>query len=243
MKPIRVVLADDHQLVRAGFRALLQRLEGVQVVGEARDGLEALQLIRELRPDAVLLDLMMPGLNGLEATYRIAQEAPEVRVLILTMNATDELVTSVVRAGASGFLLKTAEPVELEQALRAVARGDVYVSPAVSRAMVNACRSQEPDLLSRLTPRQRDVLRLVAEGNSSKEIARRLNLTPRTVEAYRAQVMELLDIRDVAGLTRFAIRVGLTNKPAATADCGSRRIRGAAWPSGGHRRWTGRPGR
>jgi len=214
MRDIRVLLADDHDLFRAGLRVLLQDLGGFEVVGEAGDGREALRQVGERRPDVVLMDLMMPGLNGLEATTRIAQEFPGVKVLVLSMNAAEEFVLPAVRAGASGYILKNARPAELEQAIRAVARGETYLTPAVSGHLIDDYRRRSAgaaDSLNRLTPRQREVLQLVAEGHSSKEIARRLALSVKTVETYRSQLMDALDIREIAGLTRYAIRKGLVD--------------------------------
>jgi DNA-binding NarL/FixJ family response regulator len=214
MRPIRVLLADDHDLFRAGLRVLLQDLGGFEVVGEAGDGREALRQVEERRPDVVLMDLMMPGLNGLEATARVAREFPGVRVLVLSMNVAEEFVLPAVRAGASGYILKNARPAELEQAIRAVARGETYLTPAVSGHLIDDYRRRtddEADSLNRLTPRQREVLQLVAEGHSTKEIARALGLSVKTVETYRSQLMDALDIRDIAGLTRYAIRKGLVD--------------------------------
>ncbi|MDB5306449.1 MAG: LuxR family transcriptional regulator [Gemmataceae bacterium] len=217
MRPIRVLLADDHDLFRAGLRALLEDLGGFEVVAEAGDGREALRLVGEHRPDVVLMDLMMPGLNGLDATARVAREFPGVRVLVLSMNAAEEFVLPAVRAGASGYVLKNARPAELEQAIRAVARGETYLTPAVSGHLIDDYRRRtagEADSLDKLTPRQREVLQLVAEGHSTKEIARRLGVSVKTVETYRSQLMDALDIHDIAGLTRYAIRKGLVS-PAA----------------------------
>ena len=214
MRPIRVLLADDHDLFRAGLRVLLQDLGGFEVVAEAGDGREALRLIDEHRPDVVLMDLMMPGLNGLEATARVAREFPGVRVLVLSMNAAEEFVLPAIRAGAGGYVLKNARPSELEQAIRAVACGETYLTPAVSGHLIDDYRRRtagEADSLERLTPRQREVLQLVAEGHSTKEIARRLGLSGKTVETYRSQLMDALDIHDIAGLTRYAIRKGLVS--------------------------------
>lgn len=217
MRPVRVLLADDHDLFRAGLRAVLGDLGGIEVVAEAGDGREVLRLLEAHRPDVVLMDLMMPGLNGLEATARVAREFPGVRVLVLSMNAAEEFVLPAIRAGASGYLLKNVRPAELEQAVRAVARGETYLTPAVSGHVIDDYRrrtADEADSLGRLTPRQREVLQLVAEGASTKEIARRLGVSVKTVETYRAQLMDALDIRDVAGLTRYAIRKGLVSSDA-----------------------------
>jgi DNA-binding NarL/FixJ family response regulator len=214
----RVLLADDHTLVRAGMRTLVEAIEGMQVVAEAGDGLEALALTDSLRPDLVIMDIGMSGLNGLEATARIKKTRPGLPVLILSMHRAEEYVLEALRAGASGYLLKDAARAELELALRSVLRGETYLSPGVSKAVVkNLGRTRDPAqpaieggvLDQRLTPRQREILQLIAEGSSTKEIARRLEVSVKTVETHRAQLMERLDIHDVAGLVRFALRVGL----------------------------------
>ncbi len=212
MKPIRALLADDHTLVRAGIRGLLQGLPGVEVVGEAEDGHEALRLAEALRPDVVLLDIGMPGLNGLEVAGRLAALDPSIRVLILSMHTSEEYVLRALRAGCAGYLLKRSAVSELEVAVRAVARGETYLSPAVSKQVVDDYVGRTggaADPIDALTPRQREILQLVAEGNTSKEIAERLGLSFKTVEAHRAQIMERLGVRDLAGLVRFAVRVGL----------------------------------
>jgi DNA-binding NarL/FixJ family response regulator len=212
MTPIRVLLADDHTLIRAGLRTLLESLQGVEVVGEAGDGHEALRLAEVLRPDVVLLDVGMPGLNGLEVAGRLVTSDPAIRVLILSMHTSEEYVLRALRAGCAGYLLKGSAVSELEIAVRAVARGETYLSPAVSKRVVDDYVSRTggaADPLDALTPRQREILQLAAEGHSSKEIAQTLGLSPRTVEAHRAQLMERLDIHDLAGLVRFAVRVGL----------------------------------
>jgi len=214
MSPIRVLLAEDHTLVRAGIRALLEGLAGVQVVAEAGDGREALQLVAAHQPDLVLMDIAMAGLNGLEATGRIVKEFPHVRVIILSMHANEEYVLQALRAGAAGYLLKDAGTAELELAVRAAARGEIYLSPAVSRHVIADYMRRagsELTLLDQLTPRQREILQLIAEGRTTREIANILQVSVKTVETHRAQLMERLDIHDVAGLVRFAIRVGLVN--------------------------------
>jgi DNA-binding NarL/FixJ family response regulator len=214
MKPIRVLLAEDHALVRAGFRALLENLHGIQVVAEASDGREALRLIETHRPDVVLMDITMPGLNGLEAAARVANEFPYVHVIILSMHANEEYVLQALRAGAAGYLLKDAEPTELELAVTAVARGETYLSPPVSRHVIaDYVRrvGDESSSLVQLTSRQREVLQLIAEGHTTREIARILDVSVKTVGTHRAQLMERLDIHDIAGLVRYAIRVGLVS--------------------------------
>jgi DNA-binding NarL/FixJ family response regulator len=208
MTPIRVLLADDHTLVRAGIRGLLQGLPGVEVVEEAGDGQEALRLAEALRPDVVLLDVGMPGLNGLEVAGRLATIDASIRVIILSMHTSEEYVLRALRAGCVGYLLKASAVAELELAVRAVARGETYLSPAVSKRVVDDYVSRTggaADPLDALTPRQREIL----QGHSSKEIAQRLGLSYRTVEAHRAQLMERLGVHDLAGLVRFAVRVGL----------------------------------
>jgi DNA-binding NarL/FixJ family response regulator len=210
-------LADDHHLVRAGIRALLQTIDGVEVIGEAEDGREVVRLLEGCRPDVVVMDLAMPGLNGLEATGRIVKEHPGVRVIILSMSATEDSVLQAIRTGASGYLLKNARITELEQALRAVAAGQTYLSPAISGHVIEACKhqAQEDDSAKNpLTPRQREVLQLVAEGNSTKKIAKTLGISVKTVEMYRSQIMASLEIHDIAGLTRYAIRMGIVSSDA-----------------------------
>ena len=212
MKSIRVLLADDHALVRAGFRALLHSLGDVEIVAEAGDGDDALRLIEAHQPDVVLLDIAMPGLNGLEVAARVAQRFPNVRVMMLSMYANEEYVLQALRAGAAGYLLKDADSSELELAVRAVARGDTYLSPPVSKSVIEDYVrrvSSQPGSFDRLTPRQREVLQLIAKGHSTKEIAQMLNISVKTAETHRAQLMQQLDIHDIAGLVRYAIRVGL----------------------------------
>jgi DNA-binding NarL/FixJ family response regulator len=209
---VRVLVADDHALFRAGVRKLLQSFEGIQVVGEAADGHEAVRLSGTHRPDVLLMDIGMPGLNGVEAAARLTQDGPRPRVIILSMHTGEDHVLRAIRAGAAGYLLKDASPVELEGAVRAVARGEIYLSPAISRYVVEdyvrrAGGDRGP--LDRLTSRQREVLQLIAEGNTTKAIASRLGLSVKTVETHRAQLMERLEARDVAALVRLAIRVGL----------------------------------
>lgn len=210
MIPIRILLAEDHRLVRAGIRALVEELSNVQVVAEAGSGLEALQLVEEHRPNVVLMDIAMPGLGGLEATKQIAEDFPEVQVIILSMHANEEYVLQTLYAGAAGYLLKDASTAELEIAITAVSRGETYLSPAVSKHLTDYVRrTGEPSSLQQLTPRQRQTLQLIAEGYSTKEIAAQLNISVKTAETHRARLMERLEIYDIPGLVRYAIRVGL----------------------------------
>jgi DNA-binding NarL/FixJ family response regulator len=210
--PIRVLLADDHTLVLAGIRGLLMNLAGVDVVGTAGDGHETLRLAEELRPDVVLLDIGMPGMNGLEVAERLKKLDPAIRVVILSMHLSEEYVLRALRAGAAGYLLKDSAVAELEVAVRAVARGETYLSPPVSKRVVDEYVSRTGgivDPLAALTPRQREILQLVAEGHTSKEIAQRLGVSYRTVETHRNQLMKRAGVTDLAGLVRFAVRVGL----------------------------------
>jgi len=211
---VRVLLAEDHALMRAGLRSLLKELGGVEVVGEAGEGHEALRLVAELRPDVVLLDISMPGLGGLEVAARVVREHPDTKVLVLSMHRNEEYVLEALRAGATGYILKDADAVELGVALRAVARGDRYLDPAVSAVVFDALKESAPSVrapLDRLTPRQRETLQLIAEGNTTKEIAGKLNLRVKTVESHRTQLMKRLGVHDVAGLVRCAIRSGLVS--------------------------------
>lgn len=214
MGKIRVLLADDHKLFRAGIRALLRTVADVEIVAEAADGREALGLIADHHPDIVLMDIMMPGLNGLDAAARIVRTFPRTRVVILSMNADEDSVLKSIRAGAVGYLVKTADPAELELALRAIERGERFLSSAVSAHVLDACLNRvdkEQTSIERLTLRQREVLQLIAEGHTTKEIASKLAISTKTAEAYRADLMKALEIHDIASLTRYAIRTGLVS--------------------------------
>ena len=211
MKPIRVLLAEDHTLVRAGFQALLRDLPGIQVIAEAGDGREALRLVETQRPDVVLMDITMPGLNGIEATARMVSDFPEVGVIILSMHADEEYVLRALHVGAAGYLLKDADIAEFQSAITSVAKGETYLSPRISGVVADYVRraGQEPTSLEMLTPRQREVLQLIAEGHTMAGIGQVLGISQKTVETHRMALMDRLDIRDVAGLVRYAIRVGL----------------------------------
>lgn len=211
MSVIRVLIADDHSLVRAGFRALLES-QNIEVVAEAGDGREAIELTGKHHPHIVLMDIGMPGLNGVEAAARISKEFPFARVLILSMHANEEYVLQALRAGATGYLLKDSGKQELVLAVKSVMEGKTYLSPEVSKHVIdNYVESvgSKSDPLERLTPRQREILQLVAEGRTNKEIAHILRIAIKTVDTHRAQLMERLDIHDVTGLVRFAIQMGL----------------------------------
>lgn len=214
MTIVRVLLADDHTLVRAGLRKLLESIPDMDVVGEAGDGLELLELTEKLQPQLVLMDIAMPRLNGLETTGRLVKAWPNIRVLILSMHQNGEYVRQALRQGAVAYLLKDAAPLELELAIRAVLKGETYLSPAVSKGVVSDYVHRlrtEDEPADALTPRQREVLQLIATGQSTKEIARKLDLSIKTVETHRTQLMKQLDIHEIAGLVRFAIRAGLVS--------------------------------
>jgi len=212
---LRVLLADDHQIVREGLRALIERLPGVEVVGEARDGREAVEAAARTDPDVVVMDLAMPSMNGLEATRRIVAARSGVRVLCLSMRADRDAVLAALDAGASGFLPKECAPDELERALRAVAEGGTYLSPALAGEVVAAYREGRDAGRNRpaqgLTAREREIVQLVAEGWSTKEIAARLGVSAKTVGTHREHIMAKLGVRSIAGLTRWALREGLTS--------------------------------
>lgn len=212
MPTIRVVLADDHPVVRAGIRAMLERIEGIAILGEASNGREALALVEKHQPQLLLSDIAMPELNGLELTARIVKSHPGVRVIILSMHATEEYVWQALRAGAAGYLLKDTDAAEIELAVKEVAAGRSYLTPTVSKQVVeNYLQRLGPDAKSTdiLTPRQREILQAIAEGKTTKEMARVFGISVKTVETHRAQLMERLNIHDVPGLVRYAMRTGM----------------------------------
>jgi len=213
VKPIHVILADDHTLVRAGIRALLEKLPAVEVVGEAGDGREVLNLVKAHPPDVVLMDIAMPGLNGLEAAERMARDYPDVRIIILTMHDSEEYVLRALKAGVAGYLLKKSATAELKTALLQVLRGEIYLSREISEQMskkfpLHAITGQKT-ALEQLTSRQREVLQLLAEGQNTKGIGDILKVSPKTVEYHRMKLMDCLKLHDIPGLVRFALRVGL----------------------------------
>ena len=212
-KKINVVLADDHTLVRAGIRALLERLPGVKVTGEAGDGREVLNLVKAEHPDVVLMDIAMPGLNGLEAAERMARDFPKVRVIMLSMHNNEEYVLRAIKAGASGYLLKKAATAELETALHRVIDGEVYLSKEISMQLHREFPLQgiaaRKGPFEQLTGRQREILQLIAEGRNTKQIGETLKVSPKTVEYHRMKLMNCLNVHDIPGLVRFALRVGL----------------------------------
>ncbi|MDQ5942995.1 MAG: hypothetical protein QG572_1811 [Pseudomonadota bacterium] len=221
MPTIRIVIADDHRLVRAGLCMLLAEMPGIVVLAEAADGREALAACDASEPDLVLMDIAMPNMGGLEALRELRDRHPATRVLMLSMLASEEHVLQALRLGAAGYLLKDAAPAELELAIGAVMRGETWLSSAISRPVVDGYmervsshpgkggKEHGPGLSNVLTPRQQEVLRLLAEGRSTKEIAFQLELSIKTIETHRAQIMERLDVHDLAGLVRYAVRNGI----------------------------------
>jgi RNA polymerase sigma factor (sigma-70 family) len=210
VKQIRVLVADDHALIRRGIRALLEKLPELQIVAEASNGPEALRLIKHHQPDVALVGRSMSKLNGLEVTARVSKECPGVHVIILSEDADEESVRQARSCGAAGYLVITASAAELELAVKTVANGKTHISPSTTRALTDSIGSRAfSEIFERLTPRQREVLKLMAEGNSTKEIAELLKISAKTVETHRMLLMERLDIHDIAGLVRYAIKAGL----------------------------------
>jgi DNA-binding NarL/FixJ family response regulator len=211
VKTIHIILADDHTLVRAGIRALLEKLPEVKVVGEAGDGREILNLVRARQPDVVLMDIAMPGLNGMEAAERMARDFPSVRIIILSMHNNEEYVLRALKAGAAGYLLKKAATAELETALHEVMRGGIYLSREIKlhKKFPPHGITGRKSPLEQLTGRQREILQLIAEGQNTKQIGEILKVSPKTVEYHRMKLMNGLNVHDIPGLVRFALRVGL----------------------------------
>jgi DNA-binding NarL/FixJ family response regulator len=211
MSKIRIVLADDHSVVRQGFRRILEAQSDMEIVGEASNGREALETATKLSPDVVVMDVAMPELNGIEATRRMGEAAPRTRVLALSMHKDSVYVREILRAGARGYLLKDAVDEDLIAAVRAVARGEGYLSPGVADAVLTDYRQHVTDPIDLLTSREREVLQLIAEGKTNKEIATTLNLSVYTVDAHRGRIMEKLNLHSTGELVRFAIRKGLVD--------------------------------
>ncbi|MFO0891184.1 MAG: response regulator transcription factor [Isosphaeraceae bacterium] len=212
MSAIRIVLADDHALIRAGIAAVIRDLADVAIVGEAATGLEALRLVETQKPDILMTDISMAGMNGLEVIARVTREFPLTRSIVLSMHTEKQYVTRALLAGAAGYLVKDSGTDEIERAIRSVARGETYLCPSVSGPVVgDFVKFTEAEASGALTPRQREILTMIAEGQSTKAIARRLTISVKTVEAHRSQLMERLQIHDVAGLVRYAIRTGLVS--------------------------------
>jgi DNA-binding NarL/FixJ family response regulator len=214
MNPIRILLADDHALVRAGIRTLLEKIPNVEVVGEASTGRQALEMVKTRLPNLVFMDIAMAELGGLEALPRITKDFPGVRVIILSAHANEEYVIRALRSGATGYMLKDAATAELELAITSVSEGKTYLNPSISRPVIDSYLERVGGPLSpleQLTPRQREILQLIAEGKNTKDIASKLDISVKTIESHRLQLMERLNIHDIPGLVRYAIRSGLVS--------------------------------
>lgn len=214
MNPIRVILAEDHTIVRKGLRALLESAMDIEVVAEAADGRMALDLVADMRPDVVVMDITMPLLNGLEATRQLKQQYPDLKIVILTMHSDEEYVFQSLRAGVDGYLIKQTAPNELVKAIRAAHQGDSYMSPTISKKVIaeyirQAEKGLEPSSLERLTRREREVLQLVAEGHSMGQIAGLLYISEKTARVHRSHLMSKLDLHNTAELTLYAVRHGV----------------------------------
>ncbi len=210
---LTILLADDHALVRAGIRTLLEKLPGIKILAESGDGRQTIALTAAHTPDVVIMDISMPNLNGLDATARIVREYPQTKVLILSMHTGEDYVLQALRAGATGYLLKDAATAELQLALNAVRRGETYLSPTISKNVLARYRQHtdgpRPETTRSLTPRMLEIVQLIAEGRSTKEIAFLLNLSVKTIETHRMHLMARLGVHDVAGVVRYAVRTGL----------------------------------
>jgi DNA-binding NarL/FixJ family response regulator len=208
-KPIRLLVSAQHAIVRAGIRALVEQIPEVEVVAEAIDSRQHLQLIEEHNPDVLLLDVVLPSVTAVESLKEIVESFPKVRVIVLTLHESEEYVVQAFRAGAAGYIPKSAASTELEKAIKAVAAGESYLGSELSKQAVLKYLNDPRAFLSELTARQGEVLKMIAEGRATKEIAQLLNISVKTVETHRAQIMERLDIHDIAGLVRYALRIGI----------------------------------
>lgn len=215
MNKIKVVIAEDHTIVRKGLCALLEGESDIEVIGEAENGREAIKIVEKLLPDVVVMDIAMPGLNGLETTRQLKKRIPKLKILILTMHDNEEYIFETLRAGASGYLIKRSAPNELISAIQSVYRDESFLSPAISKKVIagfvqrGGAAAIEDEDYQKLTAREREVLQLIAEGHANREISRLLHISIKTVESHKAHIMEKLDIRNIAELTQYAIRKGL----------------------------------
>jgi len=215
MGKIKVLIADDHTILRQGIKALLDNQAEIEVIGEAKDGREALTLIERLLPDVILMDIAMPGLNGLEATRRIKKKFPKIKVLVLTMYTNEEYVFQILNAGANGYLVKETAFQDLISAIRAVYRDEAFMSPSISKKVINRYTQRVRETNNTtgdiLTTREREILQLIAEGSSSKKIAEALFISPKTVETHRTHIMDKLNIHNRTDLIKYAIRTGIVD--------------------------------
>lgn len=218
MDTIRVLLAEDHTIVRKGLRSLLDRDIGIKIVGEAEDGREAVKKAEKLQPDVVVMDIAMPGLNGLEATRQLKKRFPEMKFIILTVHDNEEYILQTLRAGASGYLIKKAAPADLIEAIQAVHRGDSFLSPSISKTVIDEyirqaeIKSESDIIYGKLTNREREVFQLIIEGHKNREIGNLLHVSPKTVETHKANIMKKLNISSTAELVRYAMDKGLVIK-------------------------------
>ena len=215
MPSIRVLLALDHRLFQAGLRSLLAKISDVEVVAEAEDGHAALRAAAKHQPDVLLIDYLMPGLNGLDVTAQVTKTHPKTRVVFVSLLSSEDSVLQALRAGAVGYIGSSADPAELELAIRAAIRGEMFLSAAISKPIIEEYMHRvgsQRTSLERLSPRLREVLQMIAEGSSTKEIAQKLGITGRTIDTYRTELMKTLNIHDIAGLTRYAVHMGLVSR-------------------------------
>lgn len=221
MCPIRITLTDDHPLVLAGMKALLQNVQGIEIVGEATDGRAALEIIRQTTPDIAILDISLPGISGLEVARALSTQLPQVRLLALTVHEDHAYVQPMLQAGARGYLLKRSAADELERAVRAIADGGLYLDPAITEKALPSSSGPHPSAdpaASELTPRESEVLRLIAQGFSNKEIASQLNISIKTVETYKSRAVEKLGLFTRADIVRYGVGLGWLGGPAKVAD-------------------------
>ncbi len=215
MGKIKVLVADDHTILRQGIKSLLANEEEIEVIGEAKNGREALTIIEETLPDVILMDIAMPGLNGLEATRRIKKRFPRMKVLVLTMYTNEEYIFQILNAGANGYLVKETAFQDLISAIKAVYKNEAFMSPSISKKVINSyikrAQNDEQEICEILTTREREILQLIAEGNSSKKIAELLFISPKTVETHRTHIMDKLNIHNRTGLVKYAIRKGIVD--------------------------------
>jgi two-component system response regulator NreC len=215
MGKIKVLVADDHTILRQGIKSLLANEKEIEVIGEAKDGREALTIIEETLPDVILMDIAMPGLNGLEATRRIKKKFPRMKVLVLTMYTNEEYIFQILNAGANGYLVKETAFQDLISAIKAVYKNEAFMSPSISKKVINSyikrAQKDEEETCEILTTREREILQLIAEGNSSKKIAELLFISPKTVETHRTHIMDKLNIHNRTGLVKYAIRKGIVD--------------------------------
>ncbi len=212
---IRIILADDHKIIRDGLSSLLGQEKDIDVIAQAKDGHGTVELVRKLSPDMTIMDIGMPSLNGIEATRQIINEFPKMKVVALSMHSDKKFVTEMLKAGASGYLLKNCAFEELAEAIRTVMSGKVYLSPSITNVVIDSCIKKSPDssatVFSALTNREREILQLLAESNTTKQVARMLHISAKTVETHRSKIMHKLGFDNMVSLTKYAVREGLTS--------------------------------